>query len=105
MGGIPTKALLKNAYVFDLIKNSSKYGIDISDYKVNWEKIIQRSRNISKRLNKGIEFLMNKNNIKFFNSKANILDNNTLSLNGSGELIKTKNIIIATALNKRIYLE
>ena len=59
---------------FDLIKNSSKYGIDISDYKVNWEKIIQRSRNISKRLNKGIEFLMNKNNIKFFNSILLFLD-------------------------------
>ena len=100
-GCIPTKSLLKNAYVFDLIKNSSKYGIDISDYKVNWEKIIQRSRNISKRLNKGIEFLMNKNNIKFFNSKAKILDNNTLSLKDSDELIKTKNIIIATGTKQK----
>ena len=59
-GCIPTKALLKNANVLNTIKNASKYGIEINDYKINWSKIIQRSRNISKRLSKGIEYLMKK---------------------------------------------
>ena len=39
-GCIPTKSLLKNAEVFELIKNSNKYGIEIKDYTVNWNKII-----------------------------------------------------------------
>ena len=62
-GCIPTKSLLKNANVYNLIKNASKYGIEISSYKINWSKIIQRSRNIANRLNKGIEYLLKKNNL------------------------------------------
>tara|TARA_Y100000748_G_scaffold303731_1_gene309874 strand:+ start:402 stop:722 length:321 start_codon:yes stop_codon:yes gene_type:complete len=59
-GCIPTKALLTNANVLDLVKNSKKYGIDIPSYKVDWKKVVKRSRDISKRLSKGIEFLMKK---------------------------------------------
>ena len=54
-GCIPTKALIKNADVLNLIKKSSIYGIDIPKYNVDWKKIVKRSRNISKRLNKGIK--------------------------------------------------
>ena len=63
-GCIPTKALLTNAYVLDLIKDSKKYGIDIPSYTIDWKKVVKRSRDISKRLSKGIEYLMKKNNIK-----------------------------------------
>ena len=31
-GCIPTKSLLKNAYVLDLVKNASKYGIEIPSF-------------------------------------------------------------------------
>ena len=41
-GCIPTKSLLKNAYVLDLVKNASKYGIEIPSFEVNWTKIIKR---------------------------------------------------------------
>ena len=49
-GCIPTKSLLKNAEVLELIQNSSKYGIDIKDYNVNWNKVIKRSRDIANRM-------------------------------------------------------
>ena len=60
-GCIPTKALLKNADVLTIIKNASKYGIEIPEYTVKWSKVIKRSRDVARRLNKGIEFLMKKN--------------------------------------------
>ena len=63
-GCIPTKALLKNAEVFKLVKNARKYGIEVGEVTINWEKIIQRSRDVSRRLSKGIEYLMKKNKIK-----------------------------------------
>ena len=66
-GCIPTKALLKNADVLNLIKKASSYGIDIDNYSINWPKVIKRSRNISTRLSKGIEFLMKKNKVEVFN--------------------------------------
>ena len=94
-GCIPTKSLLKNASVLDLVRNASKYGIEIPEYKVHWDKVIQRSRNISKRLNKGIEYLMNKNKIDFINSRATIKDSNTIIINNK-EQIKADFIILAT---------
>ena len=47
-GCIPTKALLKNADVLDIIKNASKYGIEIPEYTVKWSKVIKRSRDVSR---------------------------------------------------------
>ena len=97
-GCIPTKSLLKNAYVLDLIKNANKYGIEIPSYKVNWNKVIQRSRNIAKRLSKGIEYLMKKNKIDYISGTASFIDKTTLLITAknSEEKIHSKYIIIAT---------
>mgnify|MGYP001477944187 CR=1 FL=1 len=62
-GCIPTKSLLHNAYIYKLVQNADKYGIDVGDVKINWTKIIKRSRDVSKRLSKGIEYLFKKNKI------------------------------------------
>ena len=94
-GCIPTKALLTNASVLDLVKNSKKYGIDISSYKVDWKKVVKRSRDISKRLSKGIEFLMKKNKITYIPNRAILLDSNTIKLD-SKKTITSKNFILAT---------
>ena len=97
-GCIPTKALLKNAQVLDVIKNSNKFGIEIPSYKVNWNKIVQRSRNISKRLSKGVEFLMKKNKIDYIPASASFIDKNTLSIIGNdvNKSVTANHIIIAT---------
>ena len=99
-GCIPTKSLLKNAQIFDLIKKSKNYGIEISDYKVNWSKIIQRSRNISKRLSKGIENLMNKNKIDHFAGLAKLIDKNTIEIDSENGKDKCVKISEYKALNK-----
>ena len=92
----------KNAQIFDLIKKSKNYGIEISDYKVNWGSIIQRSRNISKRLSKGIEYLMNKNKIDvcWF---ANLIDKNTIEIDSKNGKHKLSSdfIILATGTVQR----
>ena len=102
-GCIPTKSLLKNAYVYDLIKNAKNYGIDIPSYSVNWPKIIQRSRNIAKRLSKGIEYLMKKNKIDHFSGYASLLDENTINIENQSksESLKTDYIVIATGTKQR----
>ena len=94
-GCIPTKALLTNAHVLDLIKNSSKYGITIPSYDINWSKVIKRSRDVSKRLSKGIEYLIKKNDIKYYSSEGKFLDKNTILLDDKSS-ISGKKIIIAT---------
>ena len=62
-GCIPTKALLKNAEVYHIIKNADRYGITVDQVKVNFKNNVKRSRDVASRLSKGIEFLMKKNKI------------------------------------------
>ena len=94
-GCIPTKSLLVNAHVLDLVKNAKKFGINIESYEVDWTKVIKRSRDVAKRLSKGIEYLMKKNKINYIPSRASIKDKHTINIS-NGDLITAKNIIVAT---------
>ena len=63
-GCIPTKSLLKNAEVYDLISNHSKdFGISVENVEFDFAKIIKRSRTVSKKIVKGVEYLIKKNKI------------------------------------------
>jgi len=98
-GCIPTKALLKNAEVFELVQNAKKYGIETGEVSVNWEKMIKRSRDIAKRLSKGIEFLMKKNKIDYIPARGKLLGNGkveTTDADGKITEISADSIIIAT---------
>ena len=94
-GCIPTKALLTNAHVLDLVKNSKKYGINIPSYTVDWKKVVKRSRDVSRRLSKGIEYLMKKNKIEYIPSSGTLKDSTTIQLDNN-KAVTAKNIIIAT---------
>ena len=104
-GCIPTKSLLKNAEVLELVKDSKKYGINITDYSVNWEKVIKRSRDIANRMGKGIQFLMKKNKVDIINGFGKILDKNTVEIlkESSNEKIKTDFIIISTGASPNYF--
>ena len=104
-GCIPTKSLLKNAEVLELVKNSKKYGIDIKEFSVNWEKVIKRSRDIANRMGKGIQFLMKKNNIDVINGFGKILDKNTVEVqnDSSKEKISTDFMIISTGASPNYF--
>ena len=98
-GCIPTKALLKNADVINVIKNASKFGVKISKYTIDWTKIINRSRNVAKRLSKGIEYLMKKNNIQIIKGRGKLIKSNIIEIENpdkSIQNIQSQHCIIAT---------
>ena len=94
-GCIPTKALLKNAEVYKMILEADKFGIKVDNPSYDWKKIINRSRKIAKRLSKGIEYLMKKNNIQIISGHAYVEDKNTVLVDDKKK-VTTKNIVIAT---------
>ena len=103
-GCIPTKSLSKNAYVLDLVKNASKYGIEIPSFEINWTKVVKRSRNIAKRLSKGIEYLMKKNKIDYISGTAYLKDSTSISIkqsNGKKQVVTSNHIIIATGTKQK----
>ena len=103
-GCIPTKALLKNAEILHYVKNSKKFGINITEYDVDFGKTIKRSRDVSQRLSKGIEFLIKKNKITHINGRGVLKSVGEIEVtNGQKkESIKADSIIIATGARPRI---
>ncbi len=104
-GCIPTKSLLKNSEVLTYIKNASKYGIEISDYSINWSKVIKRSRDVARRLNKGIEYLLKKNKIEYIEGEGKVLADNKIEVVSNDKKIvyECDNVILATGARPKYF--
>jgi dihydrolipoamide dehydrogenase len=73
-GCIPTKALLHNAELYaEAVKHGADWGLEFEKVKVNWEKVIGRSRDITKTLNNGVAGLFKKNKIDHHSGHAKII--------------------------------
>lgn len=98
-GCIPTKALYRNAEIFNILKKSEVYGIYIQKCIINVDKIQERKQGIVDKLVKGLEQLLKLNNVEIIKGNASIVDRNIVQvINSKGEKIKitAKNIIIAS---------
>ena len=104
-GCIPTKALLKNAEVYQTIKKAGMYGINIKGISVDFKKNVDRSRSVAKQLSKGIEFLMKKNSITHFTGFGKLESENNINIiqKSKNKQISAKNIIIATGAKPKTF--
>ena len=114
-GCIPTKALLKNAEIYDSVKNhGEEFGISAKELSFDFEKIIQRSRGISDKITKNVEMLIKKNKIDRVREYGKFISKNQLEIfnedgkktetNEDGkktETIKAGKIIIATGASPK----
>ena len=97
-GCIPTKTLLRSAEILNYVKNSDQFGIKIPKFSIDFVRTIKRSRDVSHRLSKGIEFLMKKNKIKHIAGRGTFKSASEISVvNGNKkQKVEAKKIIIAT---------
>ncbi len=97
-GCIPSKSIMESAKLYQRVKkDAADFGIDgINKDAVsfNYKKATQRANSIVRKLTKGIEFLLTKNNVEIINGEAEIIDRNTVSVNN--RTLECDNIIIAT---------
>lgn len=104
-GCIPTKSLLKNAEMYDSIKNHAKdFGISYDNLSFNFTEIIKRSRSISEKISKNVEMLIKKNKIERIKGIGNLVSKNSIAVtkpDGSIEEITSDKIIIATGARPR----
>ena len=99
-GCIPTKALLKNAEHARIARTEgAEWGILYDNLRFDFERVITRSRDVSARIVKGVEFLMKKNKIEVIQGTGTLKSKDTLSVDGRD--IKFKNLIIATGARPR----
>lgn len=100
-GCIPTKALLKNAEIYDLIANKSKnFGVTVENVSFDFTKTIKRSRQVSKKIVKGVEYLFKKNKIDRVDGFGKLNSNKGIDIIDSDgnvtETVIADKIIIAT---------
>ncbi|GAB4290671.1 MAG: dihydrolipoyl dehydrogenase [Ignavibacteriaceae bacterium] len=100
-GCIPTKSLLKNAEIFDLMKNqASDFGISFKDLNFDFGKIIKRSRSISEKITNNVELLVKKNKVDRIKGFGKITGEKKIEIldeNGKfSETVEAERIIIAT---------
>ena len=69
-GCIPSKALLRNAEVLNLIKNSKEFGIQIDNFTPDFSEAVKRSRKVVKKLTSGVGFLLKKNKVDLISDTA-----------------------------------
>ncbi len=96
IGCIPSKALLKNASVVETFRHANDFGIQVDKFTPDYAAAVARSRTVSNRLVKGVEFLMRKNKIQVFMDEAVLAARDRVELKKSGDKLTAKNIIVAT---------
>ncbi len=107
-GCIPTKALLKSGEVFETLGHLDAYGLAAEGRSYDFDKVVQRSRGVSKQLNQGVAFLMKKHKIEVIEGAARFEKGQgaplvvvTLNKDGSERRVQAKSVILATGARAR----
>lgn len=103
-GCIPTKALLKSAELYQKIKKSDLYGINVKEVSFDFPKVMERSRSVSAQMAKGVEFLFRKNKVDYIIGKGQVNAPGMVSITEGehkGKFLKAKAIMIATGCKMR----
>jgi dihydrolipoamide dehydrogenase len=105
VGCIPSKVLLKNAEVAHLLQHRGKeFGFTFNDLTLDYEAAYKRSRQVSDRLARGVQFLMRKNNVEMYDGWGTLVSPNEINVElneGETNSVQTDNLIIATGAHSR----
>ncbi|MBK7795472.1 MAG: dihydrolipoyl dehydrogenase [Saprospiraceae bacterium] len=99
-GCIPSKALLDSSEHYHYAKHQMEvHGIQVSEVKLDFAKMMDRKKSVVEQNTKGIEFLMKKNKIHVKHGFGSFVNGHTVSVKteaGSEELIQFDYCVIAT---------
>jgi len=102
-GCIPTKALLKSAQVYQDILHSKDFGINATGTP-DFPAVIKRSRGVSDKMSRGVQFLMKKNKIDVIMGVGKLKAKGQIEVTGADgktQLVEGKHIIVATGARSR----
>jgi dihydrolipoamide dehydrogenase len=98
-GCIPTKALLTNAHLVELLQNHGKAFGYSGQSSWDFTQMIARSRGVASKLNKGIEGLFRKYKVQSKFGVAKVVAPNTVQV--GDEKVTAESIVIATGVRPR----
>jgi dihydrolipoamide dehydrogenase len=103
-GCIPTKALLRNAEVLDLLRRGEEFGFTTTGLRADFGAAVERSHRASQRLVKGVNTLMKKNGVDVLRGRGTLRSPKEVGValtKGGSRNLSAHNIIIATGARPR----
>jgi dihydrolipoamide dehydrogenase len=110
-GCIPSKALLNSAETMEAIRGAGKeHGIEVGELKLDFKRVIARSRQAADKLSKGVLYLLRKNKVDYIEADATIAGPHTVALRPAAgkaappaEAIEAERILIATGSGEKLF--
>ena len=98
-GCIPTKALLRSAEVFDLVKKADYFGLKVQPGTIDLAESVKRSRNVALKMSKGVAFMLRRAGVDVRQGEAVFSSPHDLDIFRDGvrvERVTASHIIIAS---------
>src|ERR1700733_9004527 len=90
VGCIPTKVLLHTAEIYDTLKMSKEFGIDVKEFALNWPAALARKEKVVNRHAKGIEFLFRKNKVESMQGWGRWVGPGRVSVENAGKITEVE---------------
>lgn len=104
-GCIPTKSLLKSAQVFEYTRHAASYGVSIEGtIKPDLKAMVNRSREVSAGMSKGVQFLLKKNKIDQIPGFGRLAGKEKVEVtapDGTTTIYEASHIILATGARSK----
>jgi len=103
-GCIPTKALLRTSEINHLLHHLPDFGFDAVESHFNIDKVVQRSRGVTKQLSSGVAHLLRKNKVTVFDGAGKLAGKQTVAVTKNGTDVASLNaphVILATGARAR----
>ncbi len=98
-GCIPTKCLCADSETVAKFREAEKFGIDDFSFTVNFNKVVERKKEVTDTLRSGIDMMLKQAKVNVVNAIASFKDSKTVV--AEGEEYTADNIIIATGSSSR----
>ncbi|MCD4672368.1 MAG: dihydrolipoyl dehydrogenase [Anaerolineaceae bacterium] len=109
-GCTPSKAMIESAKIARDVKDSHKYGIDVSDFQINFARVAARRNQVVLQTRQSVTDLLNHHKVDLYQGEAQITapgkvrvlkgkldaDGEEMHYDGGEDLIEAEHIIIAT---------
>ncbi|MEM1587849.1 MAG: dihydrolipoyl dehydrogenase [Candidatus Bathyarchaeia archaeon] len=96
-GCIPTKALLETVKVYNFLRKSNEFNIDVNYLKLNFKEALNKANSIGNKISEKLSILMEKKGVKVIHGFGRIKKHGVIEVSGleSGE-VNTEKLIIAS---------
>ncbi|WP_338449486.1 dihydrolipoyl dehydrogenase [Niallia oryzisoli] len=94
VGCIPSKALLKHSEMVEEIQKANSWGIKTGELSIDFPKLMKRKDQVVQTLTGGVDHLLKKNKITFFQGDATVTEDRVVSV--GDDKMKARDILLAT---------